>query len=217
MRGTRGGDAGDDCGKRASRATGWGSALKIKAAWDSDRYSLGETAKLTIEVENDGDTGILVQEVNVHFHMHGPSRDRKQSCSVPIRPGKTETVNVWNVRLEPWATRTGALLRADASYMLVARKAPKGGRRETVENLPLPLRIDDARPNGKRIVISHSNHEDDRALLREARSVVKRLGFDAYVAEEDSRLDEPLHQKILKTCLNPTAFCSCSPGTASSR
>lgn len=48
-----------------------------------------------------------------------------------------------------------------------------------------------------RIVISHSN-KDGAALLEEAKSIVSRLGFDAYVAEEDSRLDEPLHQKILK-------------------
>ena len=64
--------------------------------------------------------------------------------------------------------------------------------------MPRPLRIDDAPPGNGRIVISHSNHEDDRALLREVRSTVGRLGFEAYVAEEDSRLDRPLYQKILE-------------------
>lgn len=173
------------------------SALNVRAAWDSDRYSLGDTAKLTIEVENDGDTRILVQMVNVHFRQHSASRDLKQLCSVPICPGKTETVKTWNVRLGPWATRGGALLRVDASYILVGEEPVEGGERAAEGGLPLPLRIDDARPNGMRIVISHSN-KDGEALLKEAKSIVRRLGFGVYVAEEDSRLDEPLHQKILK-------------------
>ena len=46
-------------------------------------------------------------------------------------------------------------------------------------------------------MISHSN-KDGAALLEEAKSTVKRLGFGVYVAEEDGRLDEQLHQKILK-------------------
>ena len=141
-----------------------------------------------------------MQEVSVHFRMHGASRDRKQSCSVLIRPGATEATVAWDIRLEPWAARTGALLRARASYILVTGRAPKGGR-EAGDDLPLPLHIEDAGPNGKRIVISHSNHEDDAVLLREARRAVVRLGFEAYVAEEDSRLDEPLHQKILENVL----------------
>lgn len=179
------------------RAAGRGLALNIRATWDSDRYSLGETAKLTIKAENDGDAEILVRMVNVHFRQHSPSRDIKQLCSVPIRPGNTETIKTWDVRLGPWATRTGALLRVDASYMLTGVKPSKGGRRAVGDDLPLPLRIDDASPNGMRIVISHSN-KDDGALLEAAKSTVKRLGFGVYVAEEDSRLDEPLHQKILK-------------------
>ena len=119
------------------RAAGRGSAPNIRATWDSDRYSLGETAKLAIEAENDGDTEILVRMVNVHFRRHSASRDTKQLCSVPICPGNTEAIKTWNVRPGPWATRTGALLRADASYMLAGVKPSKGGRRATGGDLPL--------------------------------------------------------------------------------
>lgn len=122
----------------APRAAGRGSALNIRAAWDSDRYSLGETAKLTIEVENDGDAEILVQMVNVHFHRHGASRDLKQLCSVPVCPGRAETVKTWNVRLEPWATRTGAQLRVGVSYTPLGKGQAKGGKRAAGDDLPLP-------------------------------------------------------------------------------
>lgn len=172
--------------------------MRIRASWDSDRYRLGQTAKLTILAENDGDRPVLVLHVDVHFTK--TSRGRKQPCSIPIEPGRAETVRTWDVRLEPWAARTGAQARVDVSWTFADKKPPGGHRKSEAEG-HRPLRIDDAAPNGRRIFVSHSNHADDASLVREAKDTVRRLGFEPYVAEEDSNLDKPLYQKIMKHVL----------------
>lgn len=172
--------------------------MRIRASWDSDRYSLGQTARLTIRAENDSDRPVLVRHVDVHFSE--TARGRKQPCSIPIKPGHSETVRAWDVRLEPWAARTGALTRVDVYWAYTDGKPPMGRMKSEAEG-HRPLRIDGAAPNGKRIFISHSNHKDDASLVRVAVDTIRRLGFEPYVAEEDSNLDKPLYPKILKNVL----------------
>ena len=172
--------------------------MRVGASWDSDRYCLGQTAGFSIRAENDGDRPVLVNYVDVHFL--GTARGMKQPCSIPIAPGQSEAVHAWSVRLEPWAARTGALTRVTVHWRFADKRPPGGSNRSEAEER-IPLRIDDAKPSGRRIFVSHSNHEDDAPLVREARDTVRRLGFEPYVAEEDSNLDKPLYPKILKSVL----------------
>ena len=172
--------------------------MRIRASWDSDRYGLGQTARLTILAENDSDRPVLVLHVDVHFSE--TARGRKQPCSIPIKPGQSKTVRAWDVRLEPWAARTGAMTRVDVYWAYTDGKPPKG-RMKSEAGERRPLWIVGAAPNGKRIFVSHSNHKDDAPLVREAVDTIKRLGFEPYVAEEDSNLDKPLYPKIVKSVL----------------
>ena len=172
--------------------------VRIRASWDSDRYSLGQTARLAVQAENDGDRQVVVRHVDVHFSE--TSKDLKQSCSIPIKPGQSETVHTWDVRVEPWAARTSALTRVDVSWSYSDGKPPKSKMKSEAEGRR-PLGIYDAEPNGRRIFVSHSNHRDDAPLVRVAVDIIKKLGFEPYVAEEDSNLDKPLHTKILENVL----------------
>lgn len=124
------------------------------------------------------------------------SREVSESHSIQVGPGERRQVMKVSVVIGPWAEVAGATGTLRIAYQ--AKTGFDWGNQETGE-FPQgsALTITDARPTGRKIFISHTNRDRDRAVVEAAARAVRKLGFEPYVSEEDPRLGDNLWRKIL--------------------
>lgn len=169
--------------------------MKATAEWGAKECEFGKRAELAITVENDSDDPVLIHRSTVRFSR----TNKEESESHSIRIGPHERRLVWKVSvvIGPWAERAGATGTLRIAYQ--AKRGSDWGNQETGEfPQDSALTITDARLTGRRIFISHTNRDRDRAAVKAAARAVRKLGFEPYVSEEDPRLGDNLWRKILE-------------------
>lgn len=172
--------------------------MKAVLKWDAKEYRLGQRAKLEIIVTNNSKYPILVRASEVIFRK--ANKKLKKTHSALIDPHDSGTVWETSVIIGPWAEKAGA-----TSTLSITHDIKKGsnwsGQKPKLFPQGSALTITDVRPTGQKIFISHSNRDRDKTIVEETARIVRKLGFKAYVSENDHSLGDNLWKNILKEVL----------------
>lgn len=172
--------------------------MKAVLEWDAKEYRLGQRATLKITVINDSKYPILVQGSTVVFCK--VNKKLKETHTQSIEPGKPMVVWETLVTIGPWAEKAGA-----TSTLCITYKTKKGASWSGQKSRRFPqgsaLTITDASATGHKIFISHSNRDRDKTIVEETARIVRKLGFEAYVSENDHSLGDNLWKNILREVL----------------
>ena len=156
---------------------------------------MGQRAELKIRVTNDAQSPIIIHGSAVHFHR--TSKTLTASHSMLVDPLESRVIIKHPVTIGPWAERAGATCTLSIAYT-AAEDSSWGGRESRKFPQGGALTIADARPTGRKIFISHSNRERDRAVLKAAERAARKAGLEPYVSEKDPKLGANLWEKILE-------------------
>lgn len=172
--------------------------MKAVLEWDAKEYRLGQRAKLKIIVTNNSRYPILVQGSAVVFCK--VNKKLKQTHSKSIEPGEEMVVWETSVKIGPWAEKAGATSALSITYD-TKKGASWSGQKSRRFPQGSALTITDASTTDQKIFISHSNRDRDKTIVKETAQIVRKLGFDAYVSENDHSLGDNLWKNILREVL----------------
>lgn len=169
---------------------------KMRYYLDRGEYAPLQGGSMSAEVTNTCEHQLLVTRAILHFDWQGDEhRYWYADCSIEVKPGQTVRLPEVRFTIKLNAPLGASLYAPGVVYKRVERDewVLKGPSYVTTGGHVL---IKEAEKRDFTVFISHSNHKDDEALLKECRESLEKCGLNPYIAEESAEPGGPLWEKI---------------------
>lgn len=179
-------------------------AWTIKYSLDKDEYTPLQKGVAIMQLANKTAHRLLVTQVALKFDWM-VNECWYRDCNVELAPKETINLPSLTFRIELHAPTGVTHYKAGAKH----RELTKSGWVDRGLNFGWKgahVMIKKAKKQNFIVFISHSNHTEDKNLLKECQQSLEKCGFKPYVAEASPEPGYPLWQKIRQSILNSDAL-----------